>query len=372
MSIVKRRIWKGMLYGLYLVATIAILLEIALRIYNPLHFRIKGDHIILPISQQQVIRNTINPKLDSVIINTRNGLGFRGSEIPAHFDDFLSIITVGGSTTECHFLSDTKTWPYLLDQNLERSFKNVWLNNAGLEGHSTFGNQVLLNDYLVKIRPKIILFYVGINDVENAQPTFHDKLNTKGAYADFKHFIFTNSEVLNLALNISRGWRAQKMTNTTNAMLDLKKGKHFIMNDQQIAERIRQQERYLITYQKRVEQLIDTSIRHNIFPLFMTQPLLVGIGKDGVTGVDLETLEQLDNMNGKCLWKGLGMYNKAMKEICSKKEVPVIDLAMLLPKNSIYYYDSYHYTNEGAKKIAEIVNTQLTDILASRFPRWRK
>src|SRR5580704_17588568 len=95
-----------LLYMLYFFIFIFIALEIFLRIYNPFHFRLKGDRILLPINQEVRIRNTINPKLDSLIINTRNALGFRGPDTPANFRQVLSIITVGGSTTECRFLSD--------------------------------------------------------------------------------------------------------------------------------------------------------------------------------------------------------------------------------------------------------------------------
>src|SRR5882724_299428 len=98
---------KKILYILYLFFIVFFALEIILRIYNPFHFRIKGDRLLLPVNERLVIRNTINLSLDPEIVNTRNSLGFRGPEKPAGFDSVLSIITVGGSTTECHFLSDT-------------------------------------------------------------------------------------------------------------------------------------------------------------------------------------------------------------------------------------------------------------------------
>src|SRR5277367_5478933 len=137
-----RKVIRKVLYVIYFLFFIFAALEIFLRIYNPFHFRIKGDKIILPVSQVTTIRNNINPKLDSVIINTRNKLGFRGPEMPENFKNYLSIITVGGSTTECKFLNDDKTWPYLTGKILENYFRNIWLNNAGLDGHSTYGHQI--------------------------------------------------------------------------------------------------------------------------------------------------------------------------------------------------------------------------------------
>ncbi|HYH14383.1 MAG TPA: SGNH/GDSL hydrolase family protein [Flavisolibacter sp.] len=346
------------------------MLEVILRIYNPFHFRLKNDRIILPVKQQMLISNTINDKLDSNIINTRNSIGFRGPEKPEDFEEHLSIITVGGSTTECHFLSDGKTWPDKLRENLNKRFKKLWLNNAGFDGHSTFGHQVLLNDYLIQIKPKVILFFVGINDVENDQPSFHDKLNIKGAYPDFKHFIFTNSEVLSLGLNLVRGWRAQKFNNTTHSQINLKNYTVLELPEPEAKSRLASQTMYLRRFEKRLTELIDTCIRYNILPVFMTQPNLTGLGKDSVTGADLEKIDVGDQLNGKLAWQMLEMYNAVTKNICSKRNVPVIDLAHLMPKSSRYYYDVYHYTNEGAEKVASIISPALTRILSNAFPQY--
>src|ERR1700744_4755728 len=73
---------KRLGYIIYLFVAVFLLLEVALRIYNPFHLRLKGDKIILPVNQKLIITNHINPKLDSVIVDTRNSLGFRGPELP--------------------------------------------------------------------------------------------------------------------------------------------------------------------------------------------------------------------------------------------------------------------------------------------------
>jgi lysophospholipase L1-like esterase len=356
-------LWRKLLRVLYLFVVVFIFLELGLRFYNPLHFRVRGNKILLPVSQQQIIKNNINPKLDPVIINTRNALGFRGPEKPANWDECLTIVTVGGSNTECHFLSDNKTWPWLLEKQLQRSFQNVWLNNAGIDGHSTFGHQILLNDYLLKLKPKFILFMTGINDVENDRPSFHDELNRKGGYSDFKHFIVNNSEVLNTAWNLLRGWRTQKLVNTTSNMLDLKKGDSLIMSEQQIEERKAKQKKFLAGYRERLGQLIDTCKRHGIQPVFMTQATQFGLGQDPVTGVNLATFKLGDDMNGKCLFDVLELYNDEMKTVCRQKNIPVIDLAKLMPKNSLYFYDQTHFTNAGSEKVAEIIAPELANII---------
>lgn len=366
----KRAFKKKIIYTIYLSTVTFILLEIILRIYNPFHFRVKNDRIILPVNQQLQISNTINDKLEPSIINTRNSIGFRGPEMPKHLEQYLSILTVGGSTTECHFLSDGKTWPDKLRENLSGSFRDLWLNNAGFDGHSTFGHQVLLNDYLIQIKPKVILFFVGINDVENDQPSFHDKLNIKGAYPDFKHYIFTNSEVLSLGLNLVRGWRAQKFNNTTHNQLNLKESAVIEIPESEIKRRLALQTTYLKKFEQRLVELIDTCKQYNILPVFMTQPNLIGVGKDSLTGADLEKIDLGDHLNGKLAWQMLELYNTVTKNTCSQRNVPVIDLANLMPKSSKYYYDIYHYTNEGAEKVAALVSPELFKILKDNFPQY--
>src|SRR5258708_9950816 len=274
-------------YVVYFIFAVFLLLEIGLRIYNPFHLRLKGNRIVLPVNQKIPILNKINPKLDTVIVNTRNNLGFRGPELPLDREHTLTIITIGGSTTECHFLNDGKTWPYLLGKRLLDSFPGCWLNNAGLDGHSTYGHTVMLNDHVKQLRPSVILFLTGINDVETSGPSFHDKLNTRGAFPDLKHYIFENSEVLNLLLNLVRGWRAQKFNNTTNSLLSLDKSKNLVLPDSVMKERLAKQKPYLQAYRSRLLQLADTCIAWHILPVFITQPNQFGAATHSLTGTHL-------------------------------------------------------------------------------------
>jgi lysophospholipase L1-like esterase len=355
------------LYGVYLFAAVIILLEILLRIYNPFGFQLKANRIILPVNQKEIITNTLNPKLDSLIILTRNSLGFRGPDTTQDFNNQLSIITIGGSTTACHFLNDNKAWPYLLSKHLRNDFKNVWVNNAGFDGHSTFGHMVLLNDYVKKLRPKVIVFLTGVNDIENDGPSYFDKLKNKNEYADLLNYMYNNSEVVNVLVNFARGAKAKKFNNTMQDMkLPGALGTLYITAGER-RQKLQQQEKYLLHYGKRLAALIDTCIQNNILPVFLTQPCLYGYTTDSVTGVNLATAKVEEGINGALLSDLLDLYNSKIEEVCTNRSVPYIDLAILLPKNSLYYYDQTHYTNEGAAVVAKVVAEKMRDILKGRY-----
>jgi len=367
---IKNRYFRRIVYLLYVFFAVVLLLEIGLRIYNPFHFRLKGNRIVLPANQKQIITNRINPKLDPVVVNTRNSLGLRGPEL-ADTAGLLKIVTIGGSTTECHFLNDDKTWPYLLGLRLSDSLSGCWLDNAGLDGHSTFGHIVLLNGIVKQLRPSVVIFLTGINDVENDGPTFHDRLNTRGAVADWRHYIFENSEVLNLALNLIRGWRAQKFNNTTNESLVPDSVQRRPLPDTVVQRRLAAQKPYLEGYRDRLQQLVDTCLAWHILPVLMTQPNLFGAGKDPVTRADLElfpTDARDRDMNGRLIWEMLEQYNDEVRAVCAERGVTLIDLARMMPKNSLYYYDMSHFTNAGAALVAQLVAGQLTPVLRQKFP----
>src|SRR5664280_2378157 len=121
---------KNLLVILVSLILVLGLCELILRVYNPLGFRIKGNKIILPINKKEIIHHEHGlGKLDKVVIHQRNSLGFRGPEPSADFPRDLTIVTVGGSTTECFDLAENKTWPHDLGVDLQRHFNHLWLNN---------------------------------------------------------------------------------------------------------------------------------------------------------------------------------------------------------------------------------------------------
>ncbi|HUQ64597.1 MAG TPA: SGNH/GDSL hydrolase family protein [Flavitalea sp.] len=364
---ISTKVLKTALYGLYLFFIVFLLLEVSLRIYQPFRFRIKADRILLPVNEKEIIRNRINPKLDPVIIVSRNSLGFRGPDTLLNFHEYLSIITVGGSTTECHFLGDEHTWPYLLGKELAHDFKKVWVNNAGLDGHSTFGHQILLDDHIKKIKPKVVLFLTGVNDIENSGPSYFDKLTIKNAYPDFIHYVYNNSEVINAAVNIARGQRANMFNNTTQEMKVPGAMGVLNLNQSEINEKLLKQQKFIDGYGTRIAALIDTCKQNDIMPVFVTQPCLYGHGTDSLTGVNLATAKVEEHMNGALLEALIDAYNNKMKAVCENRSAACIDLESMMPKCSLYYYDQTHYTNQGAEMVANLIGQKMRDILTGRY-----
>jgi lysophospholipase L1-like esterase len=342
-----------------------IVLEIALRLFPPFEMRFKPDRIVLPVNKRYIFDNTekFPTKLAKTTHHTKNSLGFRGAPLPANLADYLSIITIGGSTTECFYLSDGQTWPDLLGVKLARDFPKVWINNAGLDGATTYRHLILLEDYVVKLKPKLMLFLVGINDVGVGE--IHDK--PKGGFGGWLKSMGNQSEVYSLGLNIYRYFVARHR-GLQHREVDLKAQSSLDIPVEVQRETIRKyRDKYLKFYRDRIEKLVRVSRAHGIEPVLITQPTLYGPGIDPATGVDLEKIKLGEQMNGALMYAVVELYNDTVRQVGQKAGVLVIDLAREMPHNSAYYYDYLHYTEAGAAEVAGIVYRDLRPFIAERF-----
>lgn len=384
-------------------------MEGVLRIYNPFQFRVRGNHIVLPINKRSEIQNNKVTKLDKTIIHTTNSLGFRGEEppgprlsgkyLPLVFDQYLTILAVGGSSTECYFLSDGNTWPEILGDLLKQKMDKVWVNNAGFVGHTTFGHIRLLQEVIVPLKPDVVLFLTGWNDVgiHGFSQTYDAQIMEGGKFSrddppenqpglclkSIRCLVVSladYSEVINLGLNLYRNMRAASSLpgranpsavvtgDIDEVQEDLLSYPHLTIPnvDEMVANLTPETTPSLRDYAERIHQIIQICRQNGIEPVLITQPALYGKGIDDVTGVNLETIKINSGSNGYRQWKGLEKYNDVLRQAGRDEHVLVIDLAEKMPHSSADYYDFVHYTNAGARKVAEIIFADLYPFLSSR------
>jgi lysophospholipase L1-like esterase len=340
-----------------------VLFEVALQIYQPLPFRVRGDRIVLPVRASYTFYNE-GPKLDRVVHHTKNSLGFRGPEPPRDFSAPRTIVAVGGSTAECLYLSDGKTWTDRLAERLRATFPDVWVNNAGLDGHSTFGHIVLLKQVVVPLRPDLVLFLVGVNDMGLGNLNRFDArlAPSRGRWTRAVSAVAEHVELVALAQNVVRGRRAQAQ-GLGHTEMALERWPRVTPDDVDTEARVREYAETLPAYASRLETLVQLSRDAGIVPVFITQPALIGVGTDPATGVDLGSLRVFEGVSGALQWRLLEMTNAVTRRVASDRGVQLIDLARELPKDSRFYYDLWHYSNEGAVRVGDIVGAHLEGFL---------
>ena len=345
-----------------------LILESLLRFWQPFEMRIRGDRIILPINKRYIIKNNnYNPRLEKTIIHTKNSLGFRGEELPQYASDSLSIICIGGSTTECSYLSDGKTWPDILALKLHNNFDKLWLNNAGLDGTSTYAHIILMEDYIIKLKPKVLLFMIGVNDrlkvnFDKFDTAIFKKINLTSFKGCLKS-LANKSDVINLALYFYRFMR----TPTAHTYIDFEKASTVASDYKPLSALI--DERSLEHYRQRVDKITEICLKNSIDPVFITQAAIYGNIIDDVTGVDFSRLN-VEGTNGIIAWELLERYNNILHNSAKENDLMLIDLGREMPKSSLFFYDFYHFTEEGAEKAADIIYQMLYPYLQKKYKKY--
>ena len=362
----RRRLWWWLRFAAIQCVLTLLLLEAALRIYNPLPFRVRGDRIVLPAFERTTYR-TVGPRLDPVVHTVRNSLGFRGPEPPRDFERHLTIVTIGGSTTECRLLTDGKTWPDALARKLAKMSPNVWVNNAGFDGHSTFGHAVLLEQAIVPLHPKVALFLVGANDigVADANPVDRRLAATPAAWRKAAAGVFERVEVLGLAQNLWRYARARKQ-GLGHAWTSIDLAQTEVMPSDALEAEVGRRAPAVAGYRERLRRLIEICKQAGIEPVFITQPTLYP-HVDRFTGKDTATLRVSDRGNGALDGRLTDLNNDATRAVAKQEGIVLIDLARTMPPDSRLYYDFVHYSNDGAALVGDIVARELGPFLRSRF-----
>lgn len=369
-----KNILKKILQVSLSLALVAAAIEIGLRISNPFEYTVAGNQIILPKNRSYNITVQKPLKIEPYVRHTKNSIGMRGEEPRKDFSQDLTIVTVGGSTTESFYVSDGKTWPRRLENNLRAAAPLTWLGNAGYSGHSSYGHTFLMEQFILKLKPKVVIFLLGINEVGlTAQQDFDKSLDRSAIrsenFAAMARSLLIKSEIAVLGLNFYRWLKAAELDVTTgeiNFETAPRVTPDESASDQIVAEHV---EKYVPLYEARLKHLLAITKRGDIFPIVLTHPMVFGSEIDPTTGLQLDTIETHPR-DGKTRWRVLQEYNATTRRVAAESGALLVDLARLLPKDSKYFYDDVHFTVEGSEKAAEVIYPPICAVLRERYPKY--
>lgn len=342
----------------------------------------RGDRIVLPQNFKYEITNDRVGGISENIIHTKNALGFRGPPLLSEPGRLPSIIAIGGSTTESFYQSDGRDWPALLARQLATNFPNLWLNNAGLDGHSTIGHLHLMRQFVVRLKPDVVLFLVGSNDVGILDSKSDDaRLLPRLLFespAQFVRSLAGYSESMALLINLYRYWHTVRVGLAHGAGFVVPKDprdaayQYISVSEGASRQLLLSHQQFRRAFRSRLHQLIGVTKDAGILPVLITQPTLAGPVRDPATGIDLgrislDTWRWGEKINGETGWRILESYNDVTRNVAEEAGLPLIDLAQIMPKSTKYFYDIIHFTDAGAKIVASIVYDNLCPILRDNY-----
>ncbi len=273
-----------------------------------------------------------------------NSLGIRGSEPPPR-DEAHRILCIGGSTTECLYLDDRKTWPEVVMQSLNQTAerRNVWVGNAGLAGFDSAHHLRLVRDHDFIRQFDCVVLMVGFNDLarhlRGALPgmEFSKPLWRKTRLAALVHTQLLGGVHHDQVGAIYVGLRNQRESaEKGNAVPDLPAG--------------------LAKYRESLNSIIETCRAEGIHCVLMTQPVLWDRNNSPKTR---SLLWLADMQDGRYLEAGrareaMNAYNVTLQEVAAETGTPIVDVTSL-SGNVEFFYDDCHFTEAGAQEVARLL-----------------
>jgi hypothetical protein len=213
----------------------------------------------------------------------------------------------------------------------------------------------------------VAVFLVGANDVALERPTTFDEGTqlTPTGLRGLLNAAAARSEVVSLGLNLARAARARER-GLGHSEVDLSSARTLVLDEDAVQREVSKARASLPSYRNRLQEIVRVTRAHEIQPVFVTQPALFGDSVDPVTGVDLSVVQVSGRGNGHLEWRLLEEVNDVTRAVAAEHGLLLIDLARLLPKDSRYFYDFLHFTNEGSRRVGEIVAAPLAAALGPR------
>jgi len=300
------------------------------------------------------------------LLYRRDAMGFRGPGIdPAR----ISILTIGGSTTNQLYLPEEATWQAVLERSLRQTGHEAVVANAGVDGQSTVGLIADLELWFPNVphlKPRVVLAYVGINDVyisgaavlhvAGAEPS-RQVLRDSLRFSTFGRELEQRSALARLwavgvgSIQASRVRLRHQREDFVHARWTDQPALPVWPPDQMEAN--------LIAYKDRLVHIAGLIEHIGAVPVFVTQSRadfrlqngrLVGIAAAaGPNGVD----------QGRALVR----FNAATLEVCRYHHVTCLDLATELPFADGDFYDYQHNTPQGAEKIGRWLAGRLAGLV---------
>jgi lysophospholipase L1-like esterase len=334
-----------------------------------------------------------------------NADGLRGPPLSGNADSQYRILVVGGSTAENLFLTEDENWPGILQRELPPATPGrvVRVANAGRSGMNARDHVVQVRRLLPQLgHLDLLIVLVGVNDftvatagMDHPQPPLTDSAamlaQERRAFAAVPGPFYAprTDELLVSGAPWYKGTALYQLAK--RAKFEWQKRTHNALISQDPTGMVNQRWR---SNRSAATALLDTmpsslsravrefrfnlaaiaaeAGRHQVRLLLLTQP---SVWRDSMTTEERRFLwlgGTGDFQAGKghayytpgALRKGIDQFNRATLETCVATGVECLDLATMIPRDTLHFYDDVHYTELGAKRVGEAI----VDYLRARPP----
>lgn len=275
-------------------------------------------------------------------------------EPPAKKENDFVIVCLGGSTTENKFGPPDKTYPAILEKNLQELHPelNIKVYNGGMGYYTTKHSLINYTTRYTKYDPDLVVVMHAVNDIIRC---FSPESFAVGEYRkDYGHYYgpsILGATPQTFESHVFSWMRARWYTslsssNVSTAESDLPMSSYISLPE------------YKYYYSTLLDYLQKDSVKTIVLEQSDLYQENMGQGEMDALGFGkYYCYDDGKYPSVKSLSAAMDMYNNSMKAITETMGIPFVETQSVLPKTLDYYLDDVHYTVKGttalAKKVTE-------------------
>ena len=284
------------------------------------------------------------------------------SKIHEHAD--VTLVFLGGSTTECRLVQHTNRFPYVVGRLLEeKTGLKVNSYNSGRAGNHTLHSINILINEVIPLKPDRVVLMHALNDMTILlyERSYWNNHRTR-APIKATHLVWDHPPTLLTLVRDSVRWVAPHLYtrvaswNRPPIVLDEwahRRKETIIYNTQSITE----------TFADNLRLFVAICRSRAIEPVLMTQANRLCIYPDSGPAErvkpELVTIPEDDFI---AIYAAL---HETTREVAKALGVMLIELERGILKTSEYIYDPVHYTDKGSLAAADLIVEKLYPVYAS-------
>lgn len=290
-----------------------------------------------------------------------NSKGYRGKDFSRKKDEEkIRVIVYGGSAVFDPKVPNGKDWPCRLEAILmEKGIKNIEVINAGIPGHATFDSFGRLFSEGHIFQPDYVILYNAWNDIKyfSLEEPLLRKLKPYKESRDFR--ISYRGRLDRMLCKFSQLYvhlrhRYYKWKYNVGSEGAVEKVKHY----REVSELSLKQ------YRLNVEMFVDLAKNIHAVPILVKQARLVS--HNNTEEEKTKIFYQYQQMQHQTLISSFEKIDDIIRDVAKLKHVPIADPSKQMTGKSEYFSDHIHLSDEGSKKLANIMADFLFTLIKSQ------
>jgi len=265
----------------------------------------------------------------------------------------VTVVFLGGSTTECMYMQEEERFPYLVGREMEKALGlKVNTLNGGTAGNNTLHCVLALQGKVVPRKPQAVVLMECINDVNYLM-----LVGDYWANHPSRGIVFDKQYGLVKSFLIKHFMQRDVIDNTVEDEFVAQRGKKSAADMAALAQ----------AYRKNLELFVFVCRQQGITPVLMTQFNRYSEHPEENLLRQMKALADwgIDFASYRAAYMTM---QDTMRKVAAEQKVALIDLDALVPKTKEYMYDVVHLNPKGSRLVADIVAAKLPDILAEQLP----